>query len=114
MHVLELSDELGLTEQQIQKTQTVFEAMKSEAVALGAQYIAKERELDQGFTSGSMDASYLSALLSEIGNIHSQIRYVHLNAHIKQKSLLTQHQIHLYDQLRGYEVPHSGEHHQSH
>ena len=114
MHVLELSDELGLTEQQIQKTQTVFEAMKSEAVALGAQYIAKERELDQGFTNGSMDTSHLSALLSEIGNIHAKIRYVHLNAHIKQKSLLTQHQIHLYDQLRGYEASHNGEHHQSH
>lgn len=113
-HVLELAEQLGLTELQIQQSQAVFNAMQVEAVALGEMYVAKERELDQGFTSNSIDASSIEVLLSEIGTLQTKIRFVHLNAHLQQKSLLTQHQIHLYDQLRGYTTAQNGEHDHSH
>ena len=101
-HVLDLSDELKLSEEQIKKTQHIFEQMKTYAVALGQQFIAKEQELNQRFVDSDIDDESLALLLSEIGALETKIRYVHLNAHIKQKALLTKQQIHRYDQLRGY------------
>lgn len=101
-HVLDLAEELNLTEQQIEATKAAFDAMKTEATRLGELYIMKEQVLEQAFSSNTIDPRRLEALTSEIGSLKAQIRYAHLNAHLKQKALLTQRQVHLYDQLRGY------------
>ena len=101
-HVLELAGELGLSEEQIVRTEQIFRAMKSETMELGRALVDKERELDQQFADGSVDASGLQALLAEIGAIEANIRYAHLNAHLEQRALLTPHQVRQYDALRGY------------
>ncbi len=113
-HVLDLASELNLTKQQALQSQALFDEMKLQAVTLGKEFIAKEKALELRFSSGSIDTESLKSLLSEIGIIQSNIRYVHLSAHIKQKALLTEHQRHLYDKLRGYTGAGSGEHKHSH
>lgn len=113
-HVLDIAKELTLTEEQIKRTQAVFDAMKEQAIMLGKQLVEKEQELDRRFASGSIDAESLKTLLSDIGTLQARIRYVHLNAHLEQKALLTKHQIHQYDQLRGYKASHGSGHHHSH
>lgn len=113
-HVLDLSSELNLTDQQVLQTQAVFDTMKSQAITLGKEFIAKEKELEFSFSSGSIDENTLKSLVSEIGVIQANIRYVHLSAHLKQKALLTEHQRHLYDQLRGYTGAKSGGHNHHH
>lgn len=112
-HVLDLVKELSLTENQIVQTKTVFDDMKIQAMALGTQLVKKELELDQMFSGGSIDSPSLKLLLSDIGALQTQLRYLHLNAHLKQNALLTTHQIQLYNQLRGYTNSHSGEHNHS-
>ena len=101
-HVLDMADELDLTEQQIELSQAVFDAMQQEASGFGKQYVEREQALDEQFDSGAITPDSLKSLVSEIGALEANIRYVHLNAHLSQKTLLTQHQIKLYDQLRGY------------
>lgn len=113
-HVLDMASELNLTKEQELQSQALFDEMKSQAITLGREFIAKEKELELGFSSNSIDAESLKSLLSEIGVIQSNIRYVHLSAHLKQKALLTQHQRHLYGKLRGYTGSKSGEHKHSH
>jgi Spy/CpxP family protein refolding chaperone len=113
-HVLDMAKELALTEQQTTRTQAIFDAMKAQAITLGKQLVEKEQELDRRFASGSIDVGLLKAPLLEIGALQAKIRYVHLSAHLEQKALLTEHQIQLYDQLRGYGKSHSGEHDHSH
>ena len=113
-HVLALAHELALTQEQTQQTQAMFETMKAQAVALGKQLVEKEQELDREFANGSIDAGSLQALLSDIGGLQAKIRYAHLVAHLEQKALLTQHQVQLYDQLRGYGAAHGQGHHPSH
>lgn len=113
-HVLDLANELNLTEQQAQQTQAIFDDMKAQAVILGEQFVAKEQELDREFSRSLITPDSLKMLLSEIGILQAKIRYVHLNAHLKQKSLLTEHQSQLYDQLRGYGTTQNGEHNHSH
>jgi len=113
-HVLDMARELALTEEQITRSQAIFDAMKTNAIALGKQLVEKEFELDRQFATESIDAATLGLLLSDIGTIQSQIRYVHLRAHLEQKALLSSHQIQQYDQLRGYKTSHNGEHTHSH
>lgn len=113
-HVLDLGKELTLTEEQTEQTQEIFDAMKAQASTLGKELVEKERELDQQFANKSIDDESLMILLSDIGALQANIRYVHLNAHLEQKALLTEDQIQLYDHLRGYGTSHNGEHKHSH
>jgi len=101
-HVLDLADELALSAEQIKQTEAIYQAMQTQAVALGKQLVAKEKELDQKFADGSIDASSLEELVAAISMLEGKLRQVHLAAHLEQKALLSQHQIHRYDQLRGY------------
>jgi Spy/CpxP family protein refolding chaperone len=101
-HVLELAGELELTAGQAARTKAIFNAMKSRATSLGEALVARERTLDQQFADGSIEKASLQELMSAIGELQSEIRYVHLHAHLEQKSLLTKHQVRLYDELRGY------------
>jgi Spy/CpxP family protein refolding chaperone len=113
-HVLDLANELALTPEQTRQTQAMFETMKAQTVTLGKQLVEKEQELDRQFANGSISAVSLHALVSEIGVLQAKIRYAHLVAHLEQKALLTQHQVQLYDQLRGYGAAHGQGHRHSH
>ena len=113
-HVLELAKELNLTEKQMRRTQEIFDTMKAQASLLGKQFVAKEQELDQQFSEGTINEGSLKNILAAIGKLRSDIRHVHLSAHLEQRSLLTIHQINLYDQLRGYGKSHSSEHNHVH
>ena len=101
-HVLELAYELELTEEQKIKTQAIFDAMQADAKSLGEALIEAERQLDDLFTNGEVSESVVSAKLAEIGAIEGRLRAIHINAHLKQKLILSRHQIHKYNQLRGY------------
>ncbi len=101
-HVLDLSEELNLTSEQVSKTKELFDTMKKEAITLGKKLVEKEKELDQLFANKTIDDKILKSILTEIGMLQAKLRYVHLRAHLQQKDILTPHQIQLYDRLRGY------------
>lgn len=100
-HVLDLAKELELTEEQVKKTQALFDAMKAQAMPLGKQLVEKERELDGMFAGGKADTAAVERVVNEIGALRAKIRFAHLATHIDQKALLTKHQIMKYDELRG-------------
>lgn len=110
-HVLDLSKELNLTEEQKGKTEQLFKSMKKEAVRLGKKLVKKERQLDSLFTDNSINESKLQKYLNEIGSLKSDLRFTHMKAHLKQKNILTPHHTKLYDKLRGY--GHSGVHYKN-
>jgi Spy/CpxP family protein refolding chaperone len=113
-HVLDLAHKLALTPEQMRQTRAIFEVMQAQAVAFGKQLVEQEQALDRQFATGSMDAVSLQALVSDIGVLQATIRYTHLAAHLEQKAVLTEHQVQLYDQLRGYGAAHGKGHGQSH
>jgi Spy/CpxP family protein refolding chaperone len=113
-HVLDLAHELALTPEQMRQTRAIFETMRAQAVALGKQLVEQEQALDRQFANGSMDAASLQALVSEIGGLQAKLRYAHLAAHLEQKAVLTEHQVQVYDQLRGYGAAHGKGHGPSH
>jgi Spy/CpxP family protein refolding chaperone len=112
-HVLDLAESLQLSAEQRQKTQTIFAAMRTEAVRLGTHLIARERQLDILFAAGTISEAQVEQLVTEIATIHGQLRAVHLRAHLAQRAILTPDQLHRYDTLRGYNTfshDHSGPH----
>ena len=109
-HVLDLSQQLGLTPEQLAGTEALFAAMQRKAIALGHELLAAEAELDHAFENDDIDAEALEDALLAIGEIRARLRFVHLEAHLRQKALLTDEQVVLYDDLRGYgqnEIDHS-------
>jgi len=115
-HVLDISEELKLSDKQLKQTQNLFNKMQAKAITLGKQLIEGEQKLDQLFAQGSVDRTSLEATLLDIGTIQAKLRNVHLSAHLEQKQLLTNRQIMMYDQLRGYGAgaSHSTNHNNSH
>src|SRR5947209_7008377 len=60
-HVLELADRLKLSAEQRAGIQRLFDAMKAEAVPLGAKIIEQESDLDRQFATRTVTAESLKA-----------------------------------------------------
>ena len=102
MHVLELADQLALTAQQKTQIERIFLDMKKRAQALGQRYISSEARIDALFRNRAVTKENLRAHLREADTLRSQLREVHLLAHLQTTPLLTRHQRHIYSRLRGY------------
>lgn len=115
-HVLQLSNELELSTDQRAATESLYSEMETAAISYGKDIVDAEAALDEQFAKGAIDAQSLQVALLEIGRLRGLLRYVHLDAHLKQKALLTEDQVVRYDELRGYaESDHSHhEHHEHH
>jgi len=102
-HVLDARDDLELNPSQLAATEALYEEMRRNAVVLGEELLFAESRLDQDFETGTIRSEALRSALLEIGAIRARLRYVHLEAHLRQKQLLTAEQILKYDELRGYQ-----------
>src|SRR6516165_12752857 len=54
LHVLELADQIELSDDQRQRVRQLYDAMKAEAVPVGETLIAHESALDRAFAEGSI------------------------------------------------------------
>jgi Spy/CpxP family protein refolding chaperone len=113
-HVLELASELNLSNQQRFKTQEIYRAMNERAVSLGKQIVEKERELDRLFGRAAIDETTLRQRVNEIAELQGDLRFTHLQAHLKTKQILSSEQRERYDRLRGYQANGDSETHQHH
>lgn len=102
MHVLELNDEMSLTNEQTDKIEQIYAEMKKEAQKIGEQIVQLEADLEQRFRSREITEQDVRHMTEEIGRLDGKLRSVHLNAHIQTTALLTDDQVNRYDQLRGY------------
>jgi len=101
-HLLELTAELGLSPEQIAAVQAIYEQMKADAIVLGTQFIGQEFELQRRFLTDIPNENELETLLNALGASRSQLRFIHLAAHLKTIEILTDGQVASYNQLRGY------------
>ena len=102
MHVLELAEQLELTDNQLQQTQALMEEVKAEFRQLGKDLIDAETKLESMFKSGEVREQDVIEQLKAIAMIEARLRGAHILAHVKQKDMLTPSQIQKYDVLRGY------------
>lgn len=102
LHVLDLTDELALSEEQLQSTQTVFDEMRRSAKKLGGLIIESEQDLDRLFAERSIDRTTLEQVTAEIGELRGKLRATHLAAHLEMIEILEPSQVHRYNEIRGY------------
>lgn len=101
-HVLDLGDALSLTASQAEAITEIFAAMNARARVLGQRLVDAERELDRAFRERSITAEELKAATESLGRVEGELRYAHLEAHLKTTALLTPAQVERYDRERGY------------
>ncbi len=114
MHVLELASQLDLDADQRARTAAIMARMRADAVTLGKQIIAAERELDRAFADTTIDSESLQRQTQTIARLHGALRAIHLNAHLDQRALLTPAQVQRYMALRGYADAAPGSHNHPH
>lgn len=106
-HVLDLADQLDLTNEQRRVTAALFDRMKAEAIPLGTELLEQEATLNALFRDRKIDESSLVRLTAAIGALEARLRAAHLRYHPVMSNLLTSHQRDQYDRLRGYTDKHS-------
>jgi Spy/CpxP family protein refolding chaperone len=102
LHVLQLANQLGLTDAQRAATETLYASMRAKAQPIGVKIIEAEKNLDRAFANGNIDPTVLQSQVDAIAVLQGELRTVHLETHLMQRSLLTAEQISRYDLLRGY------------
>lgn len=102
VHVLELKEELDLTDPQLTEFQSLFREMKTEAIESGRAFIAAERRLEQGFKSGNLSLNELRELIISAEQKRADLRFIHLSRHLQSIKKLTKEQIAQYSRIRGY------------
>lgn len=101
-HLLELSDELGLTADQIDAITALYQEMRAEAIAAGDRFIAAEAALSTAFAGSDLSQDALRKLLAEAADARAALRFVHLSKHLSTPQMLSADQIRKYQILRGY------------
>jgi Spy/CpxP family protein refolding chaperone len=103
-HTLDLKNELGLTRDQLKKTEALDKVVASSALAKGEEIILAEEELSKLFEAGTINEKVLRSKLEEISKLRADLRFTHLQAHLRMKQILTPDQIKRYAELRGHEA----------
>lgn len=101
-HLLELQDELGLSEDQISAIRAIHAEMRAEAIEVGRRLIEAEAALDAAFAAGAPEEVRLRRLVDAAEAARADLRFVHLSRHLSTPALLTDEQIERYGELRGY------------
>jgi Spy/CpxP family protein refolding chaperone len=102
MHVLELADKLGLSEQQRATTKELMDRHKRQARAIGAELVESERALEVLFKNGNVDEAALARAVRETAALEGEYRLSHLETDRRMRALLTEEQVKRYDELRGH------------
>ncbi|MCF1464072.1 hypothetical protein FS800_22350 [Agrobacterium vitis] len=101
-HVLKMKHGLGLTANQDASTVRIFNGMREDAIEEGRNLIARETALEVGFRKRSISPKALQERIREIETSRSNLRYIHLSAHLEMMGVLKEEQVNLYNDLRGY------------
>lgn len=105
-HVLDLAQELQLSAEQQQKTSALFEAMRAETSALGAELIEAERVLDRLFAEKRATPETVGTATERAAAVEAKLRAAHLGYHLAMVEVLTPEQVMAYNHLRGYTTHH--------
>ncbi|MBS1267597.1 MAG: hypothetical protein MAG458_00302 [Nitrosopumilus sp.] len=108
-HVLDLAQQMELTESQIKQIEYIYQEMNTEAITLGNKILSIEMKLDEQFSKGLIDENYLNEKIHESAEFYAKLRNVHLQSHLLMMDVLTPEQIKIYNELRGYTLDDSCE-----
>src|SRR5262245_43281000 len=95
MHILELKDRLKLTPDQEARAREQLAAVRAE-LPKSRRLLDTERRLEQLFADRTTTEDNVRAAVADIERAHTEVRLVHLLAHLRARDLLTEEQRRLY------------------
>lgn len=102
-HVLELADDLDLTDEQRAQTQGAYEQMRERALTLGEAVLVAERRVgEQMRRRPEAIEGEVAIALDEAAEAWRALARVHIEAHAEMMTILTGEQVERYSALRGY------------
>jgi len=99
MHVLELKDRLKLTADQEAKAREVYAAVRAE-LPKSTRLLEAERKLERLFAERTARESAVRAAAAEVERARTEVRLVHLLAHVRTRDLLSEEQRRIYHEAR--------------
>jgi Spy/CpxP family protein refolding chaperone len=99
MHVLELKDRLKLTADQEAKTRELYAAVRAE-LPKSTRLLEAERRLERLFADRAASEPAVRAAAAEVEHARTEVRLVHLLAHVRTRDLLTEEQRRIYHEAR--------------
>lgn len=102
-HVLDIAQELQLTDRQRMEIELIYQNMSNNAKSIGSAIIAIEQDMDEAFANKTITEENLIAMLDKSANFYGQLRFVHLSAHLDTAQIMTTEQIQMYNEMRGYD-----------
>ena len=102
-HVLDIAQELQLTDRQRMEIELIYQNMSNNAKSIGSAIIGIEQDMDEVFANKSITEENLITLLDKSANLYGQLRFVHLSAHLDTAQIMTTEQIQMYNEMRGYD-----------
>lgn len=113
-HLLDARQQLGLTPEQTAQIEAIWTPMNRDARALGLRILQGEQELEADFREQRITDSLLRTRLAELEAARTELRYVHLRAHLASLEVLTGEQVAHYNRLRGYAADYQPQHGSGH
>ncbi|RLM48558.1 hypothetical protein, partial [Halorubrum sp. Atlit-28R] len=101
-HVLDEAKKLGLSAAQSAETQQAYDAMAQNAMRIGKLIVDKEAELESLYAQQKATEENTARLVKELAHLQADFRLVHLNAHLAMRRILSNQEIEMYQQVRGY------------
>ena len=98
-HVLELKDLLKLTAEQEAKARELYAGMRAE-LPKSTQLLDAERRLERLFAERTATEPAVRAAVAEVERARTEVRLVHLLAHVRTRDLLTEEQRRIYHEAR--------------
>lgn len=99
MHVLELKTELGLSAEQEQRARELYDRVMAER-GRSTRLLEAEQRLERLFVEGAVTEPGLRAAVAEIERARTEVRLVHLLAHVQTRDFLTPAQRATYHRAR--------------
>ena len=100
MHVLELKDHLRLTGDQERAMHGLMDAMFAKSRPAAARLLAAEQRLRALFAAGAANEPAVRAAATDVERTRTEVRLIHLVAHLKTRDLLNVEQRRLYHATR--------------
>jgi hypothetical protein len=101
-HLVDLSDQLGLTSEQLSILKGMFDAMRAETIPIGETLLSQEERLDRLFADHAISEERLKTATRDIGETQARLRNARLSYHLRTRAILQPSQIRRYAELRGY------------
>jgi Spy/CpxP family protein refolding chaperone len=102
--IISFKDQLGLTKDQLRKINEMMTNLPVSATVKGQDIVDAEDELDKLFESGTINEKTLRTKLERIGKMRADLRFIHLQVYLKEKTILSANQWERLKELQASEV----------